>query len=106
MTRPIRPSLPICLTVCTKLLSNIALKWSHLSKCHLDLSFNLPKGEVHEFSGEEQRISGEVSRLVSTQENYPLIGTDKKMFLCVKVISSNPELTRQRKTFLSVPIHG
>ena len=32
--------------------------------------------------------------------------TDKKMFLCVKVISSNPELTRQRKIFLSVPIHG
>ena len=27
-------------------------------------------------------------------------------FLCVKVISSNPELTRQRKIFLSVPIHG
>jgi hypothetical protein len=42
-------------------------------------------------------------RLVSTQENYPWIGTDKKMFLCVKVISPNPELTRQRKTFLSVP---
>jgi hypothetical protein len=45
-------------------------------------------------------------RLVSTQENYPWIGTDKNIFLCVKVISSNPELTRQRKTFLSVPIHG
>jgi hypothetical protein len=41
-----------------------------------------------------------------TQENYPWIGTDKKIFLCVKVISSNPELTRQRKIFLSVPIHG
>ena len=45
-------------------------------------------------------------RLVSTQENYPRIGTDKKIFLCVKVISSNPELTRQRKIFLSVPIYG
>jgi hypothetical protein len=44
-------------------------------------------------------------RLISTQENYPWIGTDKNIFLCVKVISSNPELTRQRKTFLSVPIH-
>ena len=33
------------------------------------------------------------SRLVSTQENYPRIGTDKNIFLCVKVISSNPELT-------------
>jgi hypothetical protein len=42
-------------------------------------------------------------RLISTQENYPWIGTDKKIFLCVKVISSNPELTRQRKIFLSVP---
>jgi hypothetical protein len=42
-------------------------------------------------------------RLISTQENYPWIGTDKKIFLCVKVISSNPELTRKRKTFLSVP---
>jgi hypothetical protein len=45
-------------------------------------------------------------RLISTQENYPWIGTEKKIFLCVKVISSNPELTRQRKMFLSVPIHG
>jgi hypothetical protein len=27
-------------------------------------------------------------------------------FFCVKVIRSNPELTRQRKIFLSVPIHG
>ena len=41
--------------------------------------------------------------LVSIQENYPWIGTDKNIFLCVKVISSNPELTRQRKIFLSVP---
>jgi hypothetical protein len=40
-----------------------------------------------------------VLRLVSTQENYPWIGTDKKMFLCVKVISSTPELTRQRIIF-------
>jgi hypothetical protein len=27
---------------------------------------------------------------VSTQENYPWFGTDKKLFLCVNVISSNP----------------
>jgi hypothetical protein len=38
-------------------------------------------------------------RLVSTQENYPWIGTDKEIFLCVKVISSNPELTRQRNIY-------
>jgi hypothetical protein len=37
-------------------------------------------------------------RLISTPENYP--------WIIVKVISFNPELTRQRKTFLSVPIHG
>jgi hypothetical protein len=43
---------------------------------------------------------------VSTRENYPWFGTDKKIFLCVNAISSNPELTRQRKLFLSVPIHG
>jgi hypothetical protein len=52
------------------------------------------------------RVAVVGSRLISTQENYPWIGTDKKIFLCVKVISSNPELTRQRKIFLSVPIHG
>ena len=48
-------------------------------------------------------------RIISTQENYrwnAWIGTDKKIFLCVKVISSNPQLTWQRKIFLSVPIHG
>jgi hypothetical protein len=48
-------------------------------------------------------------RIISTQENYPWnawIGTDKKIFLCVKVISSNPEPTWQRKIFFSVPIHG
>ena len=50
-----RPSLPYS----TKLLSNIALKWSHLSN-HFDLLFNLSKGKVHEFSGEVQKISGEV----------------------------------------------
>jgi hypothetical protein len=30
----------------------------------------------------------------------------QEKFLCVKVISSNPELPRQRKIYLSVPIHG
>jgi hypothetical protein len=30
-------------------------------------------------------------RLVSTQENYLWIGTGKKIFICVKVISSNPK---------------
>jgi hypothetical protein len=47
------------------------------------------------------------SRLVevSTQENYPWIGTDKKIFLCV--VSSGMELmTLTQKKFLSVPIHG
>jgi hypothetical protein len=45
-------------------------------------------------------------RLVSTQENYPWIGTDKKMFLCL--VNSGLELMTltQRKIFLSVPIHG
>jgi hypothetical protein len=36
------------------------IKWSHLSKCHFDLLFNLSKGKVHDFSGEVQKISGEV----------------------------------------------
>jgi hypothetical protein len=42
-------------------------------------------------------------RLVSTQENYPWIGTDKKIFLCL--VSSGLELMTltQRKIFLSVP---
>ena len=35
-----------------------------------------------------------------------VVETDKKIFHCVKVISSNPELTTQRNIFLSVPIHG
>jgi hypothetical protein len=41
-----------------------------------------------------------------TQENYPWIGTDKNVFLCL--VSSGLELMtlRQRKIFLSVPIHG
>ena len=45
-------------------------------------------------------------RLVSTQENYPSIGSDKKIFLCL--VSSRLELMTltQRKIFLPVPIHG
>ena len=45
-------------------------------------------------------------RLVSSQENYPWIRTDKKMFLCL--VSSGLELMTltQRKIFLSVPVHG
>jgi hypothetical protein len=45
-------------------------------------------------------------RLISTQENYPCIGTDKKIFLCL--VGSGLELTTltQRKIFLPVPIHG
>jgi hypothetical protein len=41
-----------------------------------------------------------VLRLVSTQENYPWIGTDKKMFLCL--VSSGLELMTltQRKNAL------
>ena len=44
-------------------------------------------------------------RLVSTQENYPWIGTDKKVFRCL--VSPGLELmtVTQRKIFLSVPIH-
>jgi hypothetical protein len=40
------------------------------------------------------------------KENYPWIGTDKKIFLCL--VSSGLELMTltQRKIFLSVPIHG
>jgi hypothetical protein len=47
-----------------------------------------------------------VLRLISTQENYPWIGTDKKMFLCL--LSSGLELMTliQREMFLSVPING
>ena len=30
----------------------------------------------------------------------------QKNFLCVKVISSSPELTKHRNIFLFVPIHG
>jgi hypothetical protein len=45
-------------------------------------------------------------RLVYTQENYPWIGKVNKIFLCVKVISSNPELTRQRKTLISCPFQS
>jgi hypothetical protein len=45
-------------------------------------------------------------RLISTQENYPWIGTDKNIFLCF--VSSGLELMTltQRKIVLSVPIHG
>ena len=58
---------------------------------------NLPEPEVRQL-----RSKG----LVSTQENYPWIGTDKKVFLCL--VSSGLELMTltQRKIFLSVPIHG
>jgi hypothetical protein len=45
-------------------------------------------------------------RPVSSQENYPWIGTDKKMFLCL--VSSWLELMTltRRKMFLSVPIQS
>ena len=41
-------------------------------------------------------------RLVSTQENYPSIGSDKKIFLCL--VSSRLELMTktQRKIFLTI----
>jgi hypothetical protein len=50
-----------------------------------------------------------VLRLVFTQENYPWIGLDKNIFLCVKVISQvqhRAELTRQRKIFLAFMYSG
>jgi hypothetical protein len=31
-----------------------------MSNFHFDLSLKLPQGEVHDFSGEEQKFSGEV----------------------------------------------
>jgi hypothetical protein len=45
-------------------------------------------------------------RLKASFQDYPWIGTDKKIFLCL--VSSGLELMTltQRKIFLSVPIHG
>jgi hypothetical protein len=53
----------------TKLLSHIALKWSHLSKCYFDLSFNISKGEVHESSGEVNESSGKVQEISGEVQN-------------------------------------
>jgi hypothetical protein len=40
-----------------------------------------------------------ILRLVSTQENYPWIGTDKNIFLCVKVIIAPTQSSQDKEKF-------